>query len=355
MNKFKSQFLFITGIVLISFGVILLSCNKTHVQDFNKNATKGEINTEKSETVFNRVKAFTETLENYRSKPGLKSGGSMQVDSALLYIVAALNYNYSFPWYAKRRIEVLESVHDTVIASTESVLTEQRIAQLYYELEGQLRLSYNSSAFNEKKLLNIDLSFYDNGQGGIKIKSKAILTSVEPDPPEEWEPPYEDWKYGYGNGYCNDNMPPSNDDAGIVLTYEVNNTLNPGNNTQKWYCFNLTEVVFPYYNYPNTYSQTTDNYTDYNIFFASNTDGLTIGTDEECLYGVEMSWYKNHTVAIFNDYLDSHSGSSFEECFIEGFKTVGANNELISIEHITKAEFSYRIIRPAGDEPTDIS
>ena len=361
MNQYFKNFTLPIFCLITALPVIFSGCQNTWEQEAIEPNQELTFTSNDRNQIYENVKDFSSLLNHY-PEAELKAGNdSITTDSALLLIEATLNYNHSFPWCEKHEVDFVSDSYDSIFYKLNNKLSIQRVAELYYHLKNIVIVAYENSTFDNIKLLGVDLAFKEFPSGGYNIEVLSVLTSIPPGP-IAWEPPYDDWKYGYELGYCDENIPPSSLDAGKVLTSAINASLNPATQTRKWYNYNSVTETFNYLEYRNEYDdEGFDNYQDYYIFYAieegEGPNKLHIGIPEICVNKYEMNFYKNNTQRIFVEYLETLPPEYyFEFCLIEGQEVI-PNPEIpviYYINHYTRATYSFEIERELNDLPNDI-
>ncbi|MCD4736564.1 MAG: hypothetical protein K8R53_11010, partial [Bacteroidales bacterium] len=103
------------------------------------------------------IKDFREKAINCQVKPGYKSGGSIEADSALWLMEATINYSHAFPNDFYEEMQTGEFTV-TVPKNSNGEVNLDDLLQKYNEMKGDITTAYYNSTYQDKGLVLVDLT-----------------------------------------------------------------------------------------------------------------------------------------------------------------------------------------------------
>lgn len=296
-------------------GLILFhSCQKERSDKSNSEIQ----NISNDDAMIRQIISFKETCESYLANPGLKSGGSISVDSAVFYIAATMNFTYGFD------VNVSDMRLDTSFiimpVNSDGTIEMEDVASLLEEVTDSVRAHYQDTPYQNKKLIAISLDYYlDHNEYKLIVISAPGNTFTTPLYNDK------DWRWGEFLGSCDGTIP--NTDAAEILEniiYELYYEKPPANTQYYWPNPQIiSHVIDP--NDPNSYStyinindpDGSNNHLDYIIFY--NDDDVIPYTDTLCLFkDDEMPFYKNQYMDLVDNALNINPAYKFKSCDFNG-------------------------------------
>ena len=347
MKKFKYLILSI-GLL----AMVLSSCNKEKqiVQD-----SENEVYwTQEDIRIQNNILNFQDKIKNNR----FKSGETIELDSAVWYMEALLNYNYSTPDSSFVNLTV-DTTFEFELPVNNDLVDYSNVAAAAFAMEAHMINFLNSMPNSVKFVIAADVNIKPNelkdgtktltittGYGSEYINNPGCYTPFD-------ENDY--WAHGFNWGGCQTNSATFSD-AAKQIQYKINNPncqqIDPTNNT---YVINLNPVfisadMYPAQNYDN------DNWLDYLMYYED--DGLGYdGFNKEidgCLEPTEMNFYLQGTLDVIQLKLTElqlqypDDDLEFVYLFLEG--NVTGYGGLVSWLHTAEITYGKRVVRI---EPTE--
>lgn len=197
----------------------------------------------KTDPTEQKILAFKDKVE---SKSNQKSGEMLEIDSAVWYIEAALNYTYCDPGISN--IINVDSVFVTVPVSESGEINFSNVVSAYNDFSSNLNNLVNQKADDDKKIQLADISIVENDDINVKtLKLTTIITNFHHKMPEGFYP-NDYWHPIWGAGRCGDYEGEGiGCDAGIVIAQHAAQFIN-------WplfgYITDVSEIIF--WGYENT-------------------------------------------------------------------------------------------------------
>jgi len=202
----KVTILFIAVVtVAIAAMTIFYSCGKQDAGDplkiGNQAISKQDVK------INNLIKSFRSKMDYLRSNPEYKSGEVMEVDSAVWYLEATINYSHTFPneYYGQMKID---TAYLTLTLNNDGMTDFEEVAQRYDEMKEEVRDFYYGSGFEEKGLVLVDLTLEPLKSDEVTLKMITVTgekNNSTPPPGFGIDGPFvegDDWWYGLDEGNC---------------------------------------------------------------------------------------------------------------------------------------------------------
>lgn len=340
-----------TAMAIIIMVVILNSCSKQELSDNTFPGNYDAIMSEEDISIQNKIVAFRGKLDYYKENPEFKSGEVMTSEEAIWNLETMFNVSYGFPdeQYATTKADnavIIIDIDDNGEVSLDDVVIK------YDEIINLVTQLYNSSGFESKGFLLLDLESGETINGQLEIELKAITG----DKSESWEPftEGEDWWYGNDAGKCDGTPFSDTTDAAELIEIALNSNkplIYPPPGYRFIYIPDdlITKVGNEYPNPDNP--DPLDNYTDYLIFYCS-TDVGEITEIEECLEYDEMNFhFQGGEIIIYNilpEQLNKPSNWTFLNCNLEDIDDYDDLGNF-RIRHKIEFYYGYRYLLPTVD------
>ncbi len=298
-------------LLAIGMGLILFhSCQK---EQSDKAGSEIQ-NIAKDDAMIRQIISFKETCKSILANPGLKSGGSMRVDSAVFYIEAAINYTYGINNPASDLI-VKESLFP-IYPDRDGTFNGEELAALNQQVIDTVTEHYSSVPWTNKIIILVDLEFSINHDDYL-LSVTTLIGNSDPDPIPSLAP---QWKFGEKRGACTGGYEGIMD-AAIKLQMNVHTAMwddPPPNHT--WTFTNISRHNFhdPLF-YPS--GNQLDNYMDYLIYYASASIYPYLIDSVECISNnIEMPFY-------FHNYVDFCESLEIGNLKYQRCEFVGKDND----------------------------
>lgn len=345
MKKFT--FLKSTAAIMGLLIVIGVGCSKVELQD--------QVKVHEAEfDPAGLITRFAQKMDDYKKGVFLKSSETIQIDSAIWYIDATLNYHYAMANYPCARfhwdtvfvemnvLDSYEAMYAEVFEAYDSTL--YGISDRYYEIEE-----------DEKQFLMAmveDMGPLPGNKRSLRIITVTGTGILEHSGDFE---PWEAYRW-HRNDSIDCEFAPAVTNAPILFEALLKNHFDPppSNPNCRWVYYGYPEVItYWYYDYPSGifYPPTPPNYLDYKVFFASSAIG-PITAETKCLefdqheLGLhEMQYYydnlKDFVVAYHNS--PQNTGNRwFAVAYIESPEIISP--ELHTIEHKPQITYKKRML-----------
>ena len=245
--------------------------------------------------IMNLIVDFKKKMDFLEANPGIKSGESKSVDSAVWYLEAAANYSYADAGYDSKDYIVDTAIIDVPTTNGEVLLTDIQIAYAQIEsiLDGQL-----ANIPGEKQLILFDVEKKESKADKVTLKVSSGIGKDVP-PTQNFDSYY--WGMGYGICDGNPDLSGSSYDATDMIERAANKTI--GWNLPAHLYFTEVETVEEIY--PNSpgvkisNGQNSWGYDDSRLFGNGN------GNIYECIPSEAMSFYHDKLFEIADYYQPS--------------------------------------------------
>ncbi|MCK4662190.1 MAG: hypothetical protein KAT68_04955 [Bacteroidales bacterium] len=290
----KSLIIFTVAIAFVA--VYLASCQKDNVL-----TEKQEISLSDDQKMEQQIIQFKTQLSDSK-----KSGEIMELNSAIWYIDAVLNYSYTFPFieyynYSSSNTLVTMDISDDNVAFSELVET-------YNEIEDIVRNHFFSIENENKHLVTISLVVTENSTDNIiefKVVSEVGLYNTEKSADIINDNPFgstDYWYYGNELGKCGSYSGSEGWDAAKKIASKVKSTL-----LHHSFMYYFTDEYWPPLPImPND--------------LPSNLELYHMGDD--CLSPNEMNYHYNEMLEIV-DHFSPGGGKTFKTCILKGTFILG--------------------------------
>ena len=308
MKKIKILSLIIAGALIIMF-----SCTKENNEN-NKTVPKKYFSSE-NEGFITKVLKFKQRMDFVNAYPEYKDGEEMNIDSAVFYMEAAMNFVYGYNNLPPGELEINTASIDM---PDEEILNSQQIAGKLSEVIQTVLVQYNTVGLADKHLSAVDLKLIeDNGDKKLEVTSAVKGGEGTDDIPHDW------W-YGEDKGTCDDSQI-FEGDAAQQLQIRVSNKFAeqpPEGCTFLFYLIDTKEIDKEVIlnDYLNTDDEDEgDNFLDYLVYYANELNTPNAWVDSvKCLSAnIEMPFYDNSYTTIVSDFIDQSEGKKFKEFKVE--------------------------------------
>lgn len=355
-------------VTILSFAVVAIaiaamavfySCGKQDAADTLKLETPAL--SDQDVKINNLIKSFRAKMDYLRDNPEYKSGEVMEVDSAIWYLEATINYSHTFPNDYYRQMKI-DTCYLPIILNSYGMADLEEVAQRYDEMKEQVRDFYYGSGFEEKGLVLVDLVLEPLKSDDLILKVITVTGEKTNTPPPGFgiDGPFvegDDWWYGENTGRCDPHTWVY--DAAQQLMSAINEFIpDPNGNyyftnqfqvTRKGGNVNIRRTGDP---------EPPDNIYDYYLYSASEAVG-TVDDDVLCLEYTEMNYYFQYLkYLLFTKLpvdLQLPAGYSIELVYSligDQEPIEGGNNKLYY--HEGTFQFGFKVFRERGDDPIEI-
>jgi len=278
--------------VAIATMAVFYSCGKQDTGNPSKLETPAL--SDQDVKINNLIKSFRAKMDYLRVNPEYKSGEVVEVDSAIWYLEATINYSHTFPndYYGQMKID---TTYLPLVLNSDGMADLEEVAQRYDEMKEQVRDFYYASGFEEKGLISVDLVLEPLKSDEVTLKVITVTgekTNSTPPPGFVVDGPFvegDDWWYGEFHGKCD--TPSILDDAANQLMLAMNNYIpEPNGNYYFTNQFQVTRKGGDENIRRSGDPEPPDNIYDYYLFSASEAVG-TVDDDVLCLEYTEMNYY----------------------------------------------------------------
>ncbi len=241
--KYKYLLLPIAGMFIIV--AIFVSCSKQEQTELNSSTP--EISQSKADIqIENKIRAFKGKLEHLRENPQFKSGETIEVDSAVWYIKAALNYSYARAGSDFAKI-ISDSAKITIPTNGEELLIED-LPAVYQQFLDSLSAKYHAIQSLNKNLIMVNMVAEEPTENGTEV---TLYLATGEGAPTYTYGLFDTTDYWYWGGYLGkcDIYQGQNvgEDATTQLQYKINHpivTYPPGTYFIPDTC---TDWIYPWY------------------------------------------------------------------------------------------------------------
>nr|NQU91490.1 hypothetical protein [Bacteroidota bacterium] len=173
----------------------------------------------------NKIRAFKQELTNLRENPHFKSGETMQVDSAIWYCKAALNYTYARAGVQFDKI-TCDSAKITIPSNGEAVLIED-LPTIYQQFLDSLSAKYHAIQSENKNLVMVNITTEESTETGTEV---TLYGATSEGTPVTYGYGLFDstdyWYWGGGLGKCDIYQGQNvGEDATTQLQYKINHPI----------------------------------------------------------------------------------------------------------------------------------
>jgi len=358
MKKFTSLFIAVLTVVIAAM-VVFYSCGKQDAGDTLKFETTAL--SDQDVKINNLIKSFRTKMDYLKDHPEYKSGEVMEVDSAVWYLEATINYSHTFPndYYGQMKID---TSYLPMILNSDGMADFEEVAQRYDEIKEQVRDYYYASGFEEKGLISVDLMLEPLKSDEVTLKVITVTGEKTNTPPPGFgiDGPFvegDDWWYGESGGKCLNHSFPG--DAAYWLMFEMNNYIpDPNGNYYFTNKFMVTRKGGDDNIRRTGDSEPLDNVYDYYLYSASEAIGI-VDDDVLCLEYTEMNYYFLYLkYLLFTKLpvdLQLPPGYCIELVFsMTGYQEpIGGGNDKLYC-HEGTFQFGFKVFREVGDDPTEL-
>ena len=206
---------------LLMFTAITVSCSKhEHTTPTSLNAEI--IQSDADIQIENQIKAFKSKMEHLSDNPSFKSGETIEVDSAVWYLTATLNYTYARVGFEFENI-ISDSAKIVIPTNGEDLLLEG-LPVIYQQLLDSLSKKYNAIQSENKNLIMVNLIVDEPTANGTVI----TLYSATGEGLQVYKyglfEPSDFWTWGFYQGQC-DAYINIGRDATTELQYKINHPI----------------------------------------------------------------------------------------------------------------------------------
>ena len=336
--KYKYFLLPIAGMFIIA--AIFVSCSKQDQTELT--SSPPEISQSKADILIeNKIRAFKSKLGQLRENPQFKSGETIEVDSAVWYMTASLNYTYARAGSDFANI-ISDSTKITVPTNGEELLLDD-LPAVYQQFLDSLRAKYHAIQSVNKNLIMVNMIAEETTENGTEVTLYSATGEGTPTYTYGLFGAEDYWYWWYELGKCG-NFIGQNvvEDATTQLQYRINNpniTYPPGTyfipdpTNTGW--IGPEEYEDP--NSPNGY---------YRLFYDET---IYPPTEEPCIPPDDMNYYLYDGVAyIMEDNKPAGKYLTFGE--VRGDITTGIGYEL----RVHEVRFTYGRMYISEDPTEDL-
>lgn len=344
--KNQSKSIFFLLIALLSIGFV--SCEKD-TQKITQNQEQEVLWTAEDVKITNAIHYFQNKVKNNT----FKSGETLGIDSALWYIEAMLNYNYSTPDSSFVNLTMDTTfIYDLAVVDEE--VSYDEVAAAAFAMEQHIIDYYNQMPNAIKFIIATDVSLRQDGfKNGINTLSITTGYGSEyVDNPTVYTPfgANDYWMYGEDMGGCEINMA-TESDAAQEIAYKINN---PNAVISPPYGTYIAQVVMlnglHAADYPNDEDEIpNDNMMDYLMYYQAPSLDYP-NSFHYCLSPIEMNFYLQGTLDVVHmelqSILDNHPNENWEFLSINLEGLLEMYNYESYLVHIADISYGQRVIDP---------
>jgi len=342
------------------FGVSILMFNacKKDMKTNPVNSTEGANWTAEDLKIQNTILNFQNKIKNNT----YKSGEDLGIDSAIWYMEALMNYNYSTPDSSFVNLTIDTTFEFEIIVNNDMV-SYNDITDAAFAMEEHIVNFLNQMPADIKFMIAADVNIKDNDykDGTRTVTIITAYGSEYIDNPSAYPPFGENdyWWYGFNGGGCESNSATTSD-AAEKIQYRINHpqVIIPDPTTT--YIVNLTPVPIEAWNYINDddvagpSGEITDNWLDYMMYHES--DYVNLLQLDGCLEPEEMNFYLQGTLDVIQIELENIQQTNPDDILefvylsLNGEMISGGENSATTYLHMGSITFGKRVSRVAPIE-----
>jgi len=294
-------------VIAVATMAVFYSCGKQDVG--NPSKVENQVISEQDLKINNLIRSFRAKMDYFRDNPEYKSGEVMEVDSAVWFIDATINY-----YYAKANHSFCVMHFDTIYLEMNAMdsnkaMLEQVFATYDASLFGLSEKYYAIEGENKQFIMAIveDMGLLSDNRHNLRIVT--LIGTCTPTQSDDFG--VDDAYLFYMGANINCDGEPTQGGAPEIFEEMLSNHYNPeaGNNC-RWYFYGAIVTKTLFYNDYQMNDPLT-NYLDYKIFAASQSVAQ-ITSETECLEwnqnssGIhEMQFYYDNLIELIDEWLES--------------------------------------------------
>jgi hypothetical protein len=213
INKIKTH-LILSAIILVSITIFLTGCTKEE----NLLNNTPVVTKDKDQVVIDRIMNFLDKVEFERQSPSQKSSEFMEIDSAVWYIEAAINYVSTEP-ITSSDVEISTFTVKQNIEHAQGMINMSDIQTIYDSFQSSV---YNIVSREESIdyifIADVFVSETENANISLSMTIGAVESL------KVYPPVLDDWFWGVGLGKC-DETGGTGTDAADVIHNRLNHVL----------------------------------------------------------------------------------------------------------------------------------
>jgi hypothetical protein len=291
MRKIYNICLFVGVIALM-----LSACKKDHQNQIVQNTGEEVYWTAEDLKIQNNILSFQDKIKNN----SFKSGETLELDSAVWYLEALMNYNYSTPDSSFVNLTV-DTTFEFNLPVNDDLVDFSNLSEAAFAMEEHIVNYLNNMPNSIKFMVVADVHIKDDDfkSGSKTLSITTGYGSEYIDNPSAYTPFGENdyWLYGYPFfGGCETNNATSSD-AAEEIEYKINNP------NVSWddpypagsYVVNVGIQTIESWSYPNPDDDQEDNWLDY-LMYAEVDNNILFA--DLCLEPEEMNFYLQGTLDV---------------------------------------------------------
>lgn len=328
---------------------MLSSCNKEKQNQIVQNTDEEVAWTKEDLRIQNSILDFQDKIKNNT----FKNGETLELDSAVWYLEALLNFNYSTPDSSFVNLTIDTTFEFDMPVNNGEVYFEV-IAEAAFEMEDHIVGFLNAMPNSVKFLIAADVSIKDNEfKDGTKTITIVSGYGSEYIDHPNWYIPFGEndyWQHGFDWGGCETNSA-IDSDAARQIQYKINNpNYSSTDPFPVGYVININSQVvtadlYPADNYNN------DNWLDFLMYYeddALGANGIYKSIDG-CLEPEEMNFYLQGTLDVIDMVIEEkqiqypNDNIEFVYLFLEG--NVSSYGGVLSWLHTAEITYGKRVVK----------
>jgi hypothetical protein len=352
MRKIYNICLFVGVIALM-----LSACKKDNQNQIVQNTGEEIYWTAEDLKIQNNILSFQDKIKNN----SFKSGETLELDSAVWYLEALMNYNYSTPDSSFVNLTV-DTTFEFNLPVNDDLVDFSNLSEAAFAMEEHIVNYLNNMPNSIKFMVVADVHIKDDDfkSGSKTISITTGYGSEYIDNPSAYTPFGEDdyWYYGDGymdnGGYCDgpNEGQETGSDAAEEIEFKINNP------NVSWddpypagsYIVGLGDV-FTYSSLYQAPDYDNDNWLDYLMYYED--DGL--GNDgwpkeiDACLEPEEMNFYLQGTLDVIEMVIEEkqseYPGENIEFIYVDLVGSIWVEDATVAFMHLATITYGKRVMR----------